>query len=108
METRNDSVSTASQPEGSVKNHGWFGHIIETIQELDTEFPLSGGEGGHPHVIRHKPQPAVSAVVSEKEASQPANANPVVAWFGHLIEKIQDLECDFPLSGGEHIHTARH
>ena len=109
MVTENKVIYTEETTpiEGHAHATSWFGKIIESIQDLDTEFPLSGGEDGHPHVRRkhHTPVVAVTVPQPEKTVTVPVSEEHPhhTSWFSHLIEKIQDLDTDFPLSGGEHV-----
>ena len=119
MATVNELVNAGNQQSGAPIHHtSWFGKLIERIQELDTEFPLSGGEDGHVHVIRHRhtdqvvtePVKKAEPVVKAKPESvaeavqEKAPEHHHTSWFSRIIEKIQDLDSDFPLSGGEHVH----
>ncbi len=119
MATVNELINAETQlPEENIHHTSWFGKLIERIQELDTEFPLSGGEDGHVHYVkpRHhapvvkepvkKAEPVVipkpEPVVVAKEEKAPEHHH--TSWFSRIIEKIQDLDSDFPLSGGAPSH----
>ncbi len=111
MATVSESINAHNQqPAEHIHHTSWFGKIIERIQELDTEFPLSGGEDGHVHYIKHRhTDPVVTEPVKKPEPvvkAKPENelGHHHTSWFSKIIEKIQDLDSDFPLSGGEHVH----
>ena len=111
-QTENDPKNGAGASE-SAPHASWFGAIMDRIYDLDVDFPLSGGEDGHPHVVKkHHKHVEAAPAVEVKQASAPvvkptseadeASKAPHESWFAHLIHKIQDLDVDFPLSGGEH------
>ncbi len=86
-------------------HRSWLGTIIEKIQELDSEFPLSGGEDGHHRVIKqqhHHHTPPKKETVKEKVQVPETAKHHHTSWFSKIINKIQNLDADFPLSGGEH------
>lgn len=122
METKKevtDNKNNHDGASGSQHHQSWFSVIIDRIQDLDVEFPLSGGEDGHPHVvhkryraeIKQEPVAPTPVAVEPKKVQQPVQKQQPKQehhgnWFSHLIEKIQDLDVDFPLSGGEHTRHA--
>ncbi len=104
------NTAEAQHPE---EHHSWLHNIIEKMQNLDADFPLSGGEP-HPHVHYHTP---VVHTDSQSEAKidtevhndgHDVNAhhddNKHHTWLGALVEKMQHLDADFPLSGGDPHH----
>jgi len=106
----NESITElkSTRSEQLSPNRSWFESLVERIQDLDTEFPLSGGEDGHTHTVRHKAHARIALPAEQSKPSTIASAEPTtnpsfIHWFNGLVSKIQDLECDFPLSGGEHV-----
>lgn len=111
MLAENEIINTEenNQFEEHPTHRSWFSAIIDRIQELDTEFPLSGGEDGHHHVIRkHHHTAPKKEIVKEPVPVAVEPEHHHTSWFSSLIHKIQDLDSDFPLSGGEptrHYHN---
>jgi len=67
------------------KHHTWIGDLIEKIDNIDVDFPLSGGE--EPHYLRPK---TGEELEEERKKDEQKKHN-----FLH------DLDAEFPLSGGE-------
>ena len=68
------------------KKHTWMGDLIESaINNIDGDFPLSGGE--EPHHSQHKTDEEIEEEKKKEEEKK--------ATLKH------DLNIDFPLSGGE-------
>lgn len=107
MATQNENPTSESTPQAEHPHHlNWLEAIVERMQNLDTEFPLSGGEDGHHHVIHHRPITETHAAPVAETAQAENKDTHHTSWLGHLIEKVQDLDTDFPLSGGEHpVHV---
>ena len=107
MSTNNlpETENNTAHSTGTGEHHSWFEGVIQAIQDLDVDFPLSGGEHGGHHVIHHD-----SYFPSHENADQTGEVADTDqgTWLGHLVEKIQDLDTNFPLSGGadiSHSHT---
>jgi len=61
--------------------------IHDALENMDTDFPLSGGEE---HPVHHEPKPPHEGPEEEKPH--------------HKTSFFEDLDTDFPLSGGEVSH----
>ena len=97
------------QSEDASKHHtSWLHSILDNIQELDHDFPLSGGEHEHPYVVyKHEARTDKENTTQPAQASNTDNTEPKehTSWFDNILERIQDLDTDCPLSGGEHSHS---
>jgi len=86
------------------KHHSWLENLIDKVQDMDTDFPLSGGEEdprpAHHHTEK-KPEPAEP----NTENKDPEHLEHHQSFLGHVMDeikhKIDHLDTDFPLSGGE-------
>jgi hypothetical protein len=96
MANDNEDIKKESSENSEEPKHhkSWVGNLIDKIQDLDTDFPLSGGEEDprptHHHT-EEKPEEGENKEGSEHHKS----------FLRNIIDKIQDLDTDFPLSGGE-------
>ena len=88
MATENESIKNENTRNNEPKHSSVAGNIVEKIEDavenMDTDFPLSGGVE---HPVHHK-HPH-----TEKEADK--KEHPKKTSFP------EDLETEFPLSGGE-------
>ena len=103
MATENEYLKKEETNQNIEQKHksSWIGTIIDQLHELDTDFPLSGGDG-HVHVVhRTNYSPAKQESAPKKEIENKKQDKNHTSWLGRLLEKIQDLDADFPLSGGE-------
>jgi hypothetical protein len=88
-----NSIQHPDHPE----HHTWLQSLAEKIHNLDTEFPLSGGETDEDleratHVDEEP--------INEDKNEPPAGEDPHKQH--HLFEQdVKHLDTDFPLSGGE-------
>jgi|GEM_PF-5373684 len=99
--TKSSVMTTNKENSTGAEQHpSWFSTLIERIQDLDTDFPLSGGAEHH-HIVKHTHQQE-TATITAAPAETVAHAEHHSSWFSRVIGRIQDLEVDFPLSGGEH------
>lgn len=101
------NTAEAQHPE---EHHSWLHNIIEKMQNLDADFPLSGGEP-HPHVHYHAPvvhvenhTDAVDLKHEDHNKHDGHDEHKHHTWLGTLVEKMQNLDADFPLSGGDPHH----
>ncbi len=86
MADENDQIDQAATPKTEDhKHHTWLETVVENIQKLDTEFPLSGGETEEDFER-----------VGDKEDDEENKEvhHPKTSFY-------DDLETEFPLSGGE-------
>jgi len=104
MATENEDIKKeGADNREAPKHHSWLDNIIDRVQDLDTDFPLSGGEED-PRPARHhtekKPEPT-PAEPENKEEEKPHHQS----FIRHIIEEIEHkighIDTDFPLSGGE-------
>jgi hypothetical protein len=88
-------------------HHTWLQSLVEKIQNLDTEFPLSGGETDEDferatHVEQEANLPddvtTRSEQTPEHTAKEPKEHHTIM---DNLLHKIHNLDTEFPLSGGE-------
>ena len=102
-------VNPENKDEEQKHHTTWIGEIAgeikEEIDHIDTDFPLSGGDESHP-AVHHVPKAETKPEEEKKEEHHHQS------WIGHVIEeigeKIESLDADFPLSGGEEPHTVHH
>ena len=84
-DVKNESARNNEKPE----HHSIAGKIIDKIEDvienMDTDFPLSGGEEHPVHHHEHE---------EEKPGEQPKEEH-------HKTSFLDDLNTEFPLSGGE-------
>lgn len=98
MANENENIQPAGENHEE-KHKSWLGSLIDKVQDLDTDFPLSGGEED-PRPPRHhaESKPAENADGNEKPEHHES-------FLHHLAEeikhKINNIDTDFPLSGGE-------
>ncbi len=101
--------STTTEEQHHEEHHSWLHNIIEKMQHLDADFPLSGGEP-HPHVHYHAPAAEHTVAEMEQEtlvdADHHEDGHKHHTWLGALVDKMQHLDVDFPLSGGDPHHHA--
>jgi len=90
-ENENINPENAENNEEPKPHHTWLENIVENIQKLDTEFPLSGGE---------TEEDFESVDDSEEEDADDDKGAKKSEEHHHTSFK-DDLETEFPLSGGE-------
>ncbi len=101
MANENDDIKQGEEHTEAPKHKSWLGNLIDKVQDLDTDFPLSGGEEDPRPVHHHHP------VEKHDDAAtgEPKPAEHHESFIKHIIEevkhKIDHLDTDFPLSGGE-------
>jgi hypothetical protein len=86
------------------KHHTWKDIISEEFQKINTEFPLSGGEteGDLEGVDDKEEGEETGENKKETKANPPAEEHKEHhSFLGNIVEKIQKLDTEFPLSGGE-------
>jgi hypothetical protein len=96
----------STEPQQHEEHHSWLHNIIEKMQNLDADFPLSGGEP-HPQVHYHAPEEPTNEMKQTDDAQEEVahvEEHKHHTWLGDLVEKMQNLDSDFPLSGGEPSH----
>ncbi len=85
MLTLDEKLQPEEHNEGEqTKHHSWIENIVESIQKLDTEFPLSGGET----------EEDFQSVNDNETGGENEEQTTKTSFF-------DDLETEFPLSGGE-------
>ena len=113
MANENDNI----KPEGvenpeHPQHHTWKDIISEEFQKINTEFPLSGGETEEDFARADDTEEGEEAsggktATPPAAATQPGAEAPAGAphehhsMFQNLIHDIQNLDHEFPLSGGE-------
>lgn len=100
MANENEDIKKGDERTEAPKHNSWLGNLIDKVQDLDTDFPLSGGE--------EDPRPAHHHTAEKKEddaTGEPKPAEHHESFIHHVIEevkhKINHLDTDFPLSGGQ-------
>ncbi len=112
MANENDNINPESiQHPDHPEHHTWLQSLAEKIHNLDTEFPLSGGETEEDfaRVDAHEEEETkdITAKDATTEEKKPAEEHKEGEHkehhniFENLIHKIQNIDSDFPLSGGE-------
>ncbi len=97
MANENEDIKK-DNPENKPHHHTWTGDLIEKIEEkieetidnIDADFPLSGGEEPHHAHPHHKTEKTEEEIAAEKEHEQHKK---------HSF--LSGLNSEFPLSGGE-------
>ncbi len=84
MSSENGMIDSADKAGSGEKHHSWIEKIVEGIQKLHSEFPLSGGETEEDFES-----------IDDSEAGGSAPEKTLRTSFK------DDLETEFPLSGGE-------
>ena len=79
-ETEGNEENKAGQ-----KQHSWISNLIDKVENIDVDFPLSGGEEPH-----HSHPKTEEEIEEERKKDEQKKHN-----FLH------DLDAEFPLSGGE-------
>ena len=107
MANENEDIKKGADEHNEAPKHtSWLGNMIDKIQDLDTDFPLSGGDEDPRPARHHEPhhdekKPENTAEGSENKKKPEHHQS----FIGHIVEeikhKIDHLDTDFPLSGGE-------
>lgn len=105
MANENDNINQENA-EGTEqpKHHTWKDIINEEFQKINTEFPLSGGEtdedlAGVDDTEEGEETPeSKTGTGPDAPSGEPKEHHSL---FDNLIHKIQKLDTEFPLSGGE-------
>jgi hypothetical protein len=85
MQPEDEKLNSDENKNGEpAKHHTWIENIVENIQKLDTEFPLSGGE--------------TEEDFENADDSEEGGENEEQTTKTSFND---DLETEFPLSGGE-------
>ena len=114
----NDGANKDAEHHEEHKHHSWLEKIEENIEEhmdrINTEFPLSGGEteedfqsvddSEEGDKIEASEETSTKAPEKEeqgKESPKEEKKHEHHSFMERIIDKIQNLDSDFPLSGGE-------
>jgi hypothetical protein len=101
MANENDNIG-AKGPEDqeAPKHHSLMENLGENIEKLNTEFPLSGGETNEDleHVISDEEGDNNAGKTPKEGEDLPEEHSSIM---DTLMSKIQKLDSEFPLSGGE-------
>ena len=93
IKNENAENSAGGENKDASKHHTWVGDIIDKIEDaidnIDADFPLSGGDEPH-HTTHHSAPKTEEEIEEEKKKEEHKKTS-----FLH------DLNIDFPLSGGE-------
>lgn len=88
MGTENENTNNeGAENNEAPKHHSWIENIVDKIQKLDTEFPLSGGE-------TEEDFESVDDKEEDETGEEKADKSKKTSFF-------DDLDTEFPLSGGE-------
>src|SRR4051812_49292169 len=87
-----NSIQHPDHPE----HHTWLQSLMEKVHNLDTEFPLSGGETNED--LDRVTHAHGDAFGEEHKTGEHKEHHSIME---NLMDKIYNLDTEFPLSGGE-------
>ena len=113
MATFNESINESASPATEENFHhiSWLEKIIGRPNDLDTNFPLSGGDSGHVRIIRYKQtEPANTGQTNSQgntvlPQDEKTGEHHHRSWFARMFDSIPDIDTNFPLSGGQPSHN---
>src|ERR1700677_4070977 len=105
MANENEDIKNeGAENKQAPKHHSWLENLIDKVQDMDTDFPLSGGEED-PRPTHHHTEKKPENTEKEPENKELEHPPHHQSFIGHVIEeikhKIDHLDTDFPISGGE-------
>ena len=103
MANENEDIKKGDAENNEAPKHtSWLGNLIDKVQDMDTDFPLSGGEE-IPRPAHHHHEAKPESKTEEPENKEHPEHHQ--SFIGHIVDeikhKIEHLDTDFPLSGGE-------
>jgi ferritin-like protein len=101
MTKENEQLTQGEKHNDEPQHTSWFNAILDRVQDLDIDFPLSGGEGHH---VTHRYYSDGKLEATETHPIEESNEKPEQSdsWLTNIMNRIYDLNTDFPLSGGDH------